>query len=103
MPADLIPNAAGSDGAAEPCPPRGRTVREFAAYYRVSKSKVLRFIASGELRAVNMAGRPRDGKPRWVITPDAQAEFERGRAAGPTPRPKRRRRLPVGFVDFFPN
>ena len=84
-------------------PPRGRTVREFAALYRVSKSKVLRWIAAGELKAINIAER-RDGKPRWVITPDAQAEFERDRTAGrPASKSSRRRRLPPGFVDHYPD
>jgi excisionase family DNA binding protein len=79
---------------------RGRTVRDLAAYYRVSEDKIRRWIACGELRAINTAGKL-CGKPRWVIPPDAQAEFERRRTAGPPPKPPRRRR-PV-MVDYYPD
>ncbi len=42
---------------------RGYTVRDLAGYYRVSEDKIRRWIAAGELKAVNTAtalcGRPR--------------------------------------------
>jgi len=82
-------------------PARGRTVRDLSIYYRVSEDKIRRWIASGELRAINTADDP-CGKPRWVIPPDAQAEFERRRAAGPPPKPMRRRRRPAA-VDYYPD
>jgi transposase len=81
--------------------PRGRTTREVAAYFRVSEDKVRAWIAKGELAAVNTAA-VLCGKPRWVITPDALAEFEQRRAGGPPPKaPPRKRRRPE-VIDFYP-
>jgi hypothetical protein len=82
-------------------PARGRTVRDLSAYYRVSEDKIRRWIASGELRAINTAA-ALCGKPRWVIPPDALADFERRRAAGPPPKPPRRRRRPAA-IDYYPD
>ena len=82
-------------------PARGRTVRDPAAYYRVSEDKIRRWIAAGELRAINTAGKL-CGKPRWVIPPDAQAEFERRRAGGPPPKVPRRQRR-AAPVDYYPD
>ena len=84
-----------------PDPARGRTVRDLAAFYRVSEDKIRRWIATGELRAINTAGRL-CGKPRWVIPPDAQAEFEQQRTGGPPPKPPRRRRQPA-VIDYYPD
>jgi hypothetical protein len=53
------------------------------------------------LRAVNTAA-VLCGKPRWVIPPEALAEFERGRAAAqPKPAPRRKRKPTA--IDFFPD
>ena len=43
----------------------------------------------------------RGGRPRWVITPEALAAFERARTGGPATQqvPRRRRRLQA--VDYF--
>jgi hypothetical protein len=82
-------------------PGAGKTVREFARRYRVSADKVRAWIALGELTAVNTASRL-CGKARWVITPEALAEFEKGRQGGPTPKPQGRRRQAVG-IDFYPD
>jgi excisionase family DNA binding protein len=82
-------------------PARGRTVRDLAAYYRVSEDKIRRWIGSGELRAINTASKL-CGKPRWVIPPDALTEFERRRAGGPPPKPARRRRPPT-VIDYYPD
>jgi hypothetical protein len=77
-----------------------RTPREFGRDYRIGIQKVLRFIANGELRAVNVA--PSGSvKPQWIITPEAASEFERRRSSVPTPKPAKQRRQPVA-VDFFP-
>jgi hypothetical protein len=77
------------------------TVEDCARRYRVSPDKVRAWIALGELKAVNTAA-AKCGKPRFVILPAALAEFERSRAAGPPPKPARRRRQPA-MVDFFPD
>jgi transposase len=82
-------------------PVRGLTVADVARRYRVGEDKVRRWIARGELAAINTAA-AFCGKPRWVITPDALIAFERRRAGGPRPTPKRRRRQPPA-VDYLPD
>jgi excisionase family DNA binding protein len=69
-------------------PQRGYTTREIAARYRVSEDRVRRWIARGELRAINRRD-SRAGRPSWVIPPEALAEFERGRQAASADAPKR--------------
>ena len=56
----------------------------------VAPGKVLVWIRSGELRAVDLAER-RGGRPRWKIMPAALDEFLSARASQP-PTPRRRRR-----------
>ncbi len=80
---------------------RGLTVADVARRYRVSPDKVRAWIARGELRAINTAS-ALCGKPRWVIPPDALAEFERRRAGGPPPNPTRKRKR-TAQVDYFPD
>jgi transposase len=70
--------------AAESLAAPGLTVRDVARRYRVSPDKVRGWIARGELPAVNTAA-ALCGKPRWVVTPDALASFERRRAGRPPP------------------
>ncbi len=65
----------------------GLTVRDLARRFRVNPDKVRLWIRRGELRAVNTAT-ARCGRPRWVGSPDALAEFERRRTSGPPPRPR---------------
>jgi transposase len=72
-----------------------------AAPYRVGTDKVRGWIRRGELRAINTKD-VRSGRPRWVIPPEAPADFERGRAPStPPPRPKRRKR--ITRVDYYPD
>jgi hypothetical protein len=78
----------------------GLTVADVAARYRVSPDKVRTWIGRGELAAINTAA-ALCGKPRWVITPDALIAFEKGRAGGPIPKPRRRRRQ-QDVVDYYP-
>ena len=79
----------------------GLTVPEVARLYRVSRAKALNWIKAGELRAINTAD-ALCAKPRWVILPDALAEFERRRAGGPPPKTARRRKRSC-TVDYFPD
>jgi hypothetical protein len=78
----------------------GLTVADVARRYRVSPDKVRAWIARSELAAVNTAA-VLCGKPRWIILPDALAAFERRRAGGPAPKPRRRARL--AQVDYYPD
>ena len=80
-------------------PIAGLTVADFARRYRVGVDKVRAWIAKGELKAINTAALS-CGKPRWVVTPEAVAEFEAKRAGGPAPKPQRRRRQ-SHLVDYY--
>jgi transposase len=85
------------------CPTAGLTVRDVAQRYRVGEDKVRGWIARGELRALNTA-MTMCGRSRWVVTPEALAEFERQRQGGPAAKPEpRRRRRPQNFVDYYPD
>jgi hypothetical protein len=79
----------------------GYTVADLARRYRVSEDRVRGWIDRGELRAVNRrdAGA---GRPAWVVTPEALADFERGRAPITAPKPQRRRRRPE-VRDYYPD
>ena len=78
------------------------TPPEVAQRLGISIKKILHWIETAELRAVNTATR-RTGRPRWKITPEALAEFERSRtnvAPAPLPVRKTRRNADASFVQF---
>jgi transposase len=77
----------------------GLTVAEVARRFRVGEDKVRSWIKSGELAALNTAS-ALCGRPRFVVTPDALAAFERRRSAA-APKPARRRR-PAPTIDYYP-
>jgi excisionase family DNA binding protein len=78
----------------------GLTVRDVAHRYRVGQDKVRRWIRRGELRAINTAA-ALCGRPRWVVPPEALAEFENGRRGGPAPKTCLRRRK-TQAIDYYP-
>ncbi len=79
---------------------RGYTVADIAARLRVSTDKVRRWIERGLLTALNTSD-VRCAKPRYVVTPEALADFEESRAvAKPTKTPPRRHRT---TKDFYPD
>jgi transposase len=82
-------------------PAAGLTVRDVARRYRVGEDKVRAWIRRGELRAINTA-MVLCGRPRWVVTHDAIAEFERRRAGGPPPKQPRRKKR-TELIDYFPD
>jgi transposase len=81
---------------------RGYTVADVAQRYRVSPDRVRAWIRRGELKGLNTRDL-RCGRPRFVVTHESLADFERSRqAATPeAPKPKRRKRMPE-FEDFYP-
>ncbi len=79
----------------------GYTVADLAKRYRVSPDKVRAWIRRAELRAVNTADR-RCARPRFVVSPEALAEFERGRQAATPPKPAKRKKR-IAQVDYFPD
>jgi transposase len=79
----------------------GKTVREIARLCRVSPDKVRAWISRGELRAINTAD-TLCGKPRWVVLPEALAEWERSRQAQTPAKLAPRRKRQAGAVDYYP-
>jgi hypothetical protein len=79
----------------------GSTVADLQRRWRVGQDKILGWIRRGELRALNVATAV-CARPRYVVTPDALAEFEGRRASGPPPKPRRRPRQ-TGLVDYYPD
>ncbi|HEV3022085.1 MAG TPA: helix-turn-helix domain-containing protein [Pirellulales bacterium] len=73
---------------------------ELAAELGVSWSKVIGWIKSGELVAVNLAAQP-GRRPQWRIARTDLELFLARRSATPTPRATRRRRKPAGEVIQF--
>lgn len=66
------------------------TTSEVATSRGVNVTKVLAWIDSGELKAVNCA-KNRNGLPRWKIPAEALAAFDRARASTPSPPPAKAR------------
>jgi transposase len=80
----------------------GLTVRDVARRYRVGEDKVRGWIKRGELSAMNTADR-RCARPRFVVTAESLAEFERRRQAATPDAPKPRRRKRTNEIDFYPD
>lgn len=78
----------------------GLTTRDIARRYRVGEDKVRSWIRRGELAAINTAD-VRSAKPRFVVTAEALAAFERARSAAPPPKTARRKKRSV-LVDYYP-
>jgi hypothetical protein len=76
------------------------TPPDLAKRLGVNCHKILLWIASGELQAVNVATRP-TGQPRWRITPAAIEAFELRRSSQPAPRQTRRHRTRSPEIKEF--
>jgi hypothetical protein len=70
------------------------TAAGVARLYGVGMKKVLRWIREGELEAVNLATSADERRmlPRWSISAEALAAFERRRGATTNAKPPRKRR-----------
>jgi transposase len=79
----------------------GLTVRDVARRYRVGEDKVRGWIKRGELAAIDTADR-RSARPRYVVTAESLAAFERSRSVAPPPEPARRKKR-MTKVDYFPD
>lgn len=80
----------------------GYTTADLSARWRVSPDKVRGWIERGELAALNVATHA-CARPRYVVTADAVAAFERRRSAAPTPKAPRRRRAKSEIHDYYPD
>ena len=79
--------------------PRALSVRQAAQFLGVGRGKVLHWIHSGRLGAIDVAA---DGcpHPQYRVLPRHLEAFEQSRSAGPPPpRPRRKR---IEAVDYFP-
>lgn len=77
------------------------TPPEVARQWGVSVDKVLTWIRSGELRAVNLATRL-SGRPRYRIDINDLRDFEQRRAVVAPPTPSRTRKKPNSdVIQFF--
>lgn len=76
-------------------------VRQLVERYEVTQTTVLHWIASGQLRAINVGVDPGKQKPRWRITEEALREFELARSTSPppTPSPRKRRKATTATTD----
>lgn len=64
----------------------------------VKPEKVVAWVRSGQLRALNVSNGTR---PRFRIDPADLAVFEQGRAVVPAAKPSRRRRQSADVIQFF--
>jgi hypothetical protein len=73
-----------------------------AKLWGVSPDKVLAWIRSGELRAIDASGR-RGGRPRYLIDVADLAAFEKTREAMQVERvqPRPRRKQAEGVIEYF--
>jgi transposase len=81
--------------------PAGYTTADIAKRFRVGEDKIRSWIRSGELIAINTAD-VKCGKPRFVVTAESLAAFERGRQTVTPPKPARRKKR-TNVVDFYPD
>jgi hypothetical protein len=81
-------------------PVLGYLISDICRRHRVKRSKVLRWIKSGELAAVNTAD-PGE-RPRYVVLDVELLAFEQKRAAA-TPRKAPRRKRAAAEKDYFPD
>lgn len=67
----------------------------------VKPAKILAWIRTGEITAVNIGNG--QSKPRWRISPESLADWERRRSsqANVKAKPARRRATPASVIEFF--
>ena len=75
------------------------TPPEIAKRWGVSPEQIIRFIRSGELRAINVATNPA-GRPRFLIDIRDLQVFEQRRSVSPTSKVRRSRSQP-GIIHYF--
>lgn len=108
----LSKSASGSDPPLRYVPPGdewttvGQTKREklsppqIARAWGVSPDKVLTWIRTGELRAIDASTR-RSGRPRYLVDVGDLARFEAARAVMPLPKTSRKRKKANDVIEFF--
>ena len=77
------------------------TPPEIARLWGVSVEKVIAFIRSGELQAMNAATPGRNQRPRYLIDVADLEDFERRRTVGPSPKQAPRHRRERSGDDYY--
>jgi Helix-turn-helix domain len=78
------------------------TPPEVAKQLRCKASKILAWIATGELVAVNIAARSNGARPRYRISQLSIDRFIAGRSTtGKSAAPRRRRQLEANFTEYL--
>jgi len=80
---------------------RTLTVREVAEYFGVNGSKVGKWIANGELKAVNVAVSANGKRPRYRVTQASLDAFEAARSVSTPPVVQRRKKRPSTIVKQY--
>lgn len=77
------------------------TPPEIARLWGTSTEKILAFIRSGELKAINAATPGRNQRPRYLIDIADLEDFERHRTVGPAPKLPPRRKRQVANGEYY--
>ncbi|UUO09288.1 helix-turn-helix domain-containing protein [Blastopirellula sp. J2-11] len=76
------------------------TPQEVATALQVGVDRIRQFIASGELRAINLA-KAGSSRPQWRIRESDLKSFEELRMNRPPPKITRRRKKLPGVIEFY--
>ena len=79
------------------------TPPQIAEQLGVAHEKILNFIRTGELRAIDLSS-CRGSRPRWHISREDLESFLARRAATPSPAPKRKKKKAKGYdsvIEFY--
>ncbi len=80
---------------------RPLTPPQIAERLGVGVNKVLCWIRSGELTAINLTVNPKGERPRYRIQPSDLESFLLKRRTVPKPKVNRRRRKQSGVIEYF--
>ena len=74
---------------------------QLAARWKISPEKVIGWIRTGQLKAINLAT-DTNGRPRYRITAESVEAFENARCVQASPKPiRRKRRTTSDVIEFF--
>lgn len=77
------------------------TPPQIAKAWGIKKEKVIAWIRSGELKAINVATNANGARPRFLVDVEDLAAFELRRQVVPPSKPVKRKKRPSGVIEFF--
>ena len=78
------------------------SVKDLQARFSVSQHTILHWLATGQLKSLNVGRDPGKKRARYRVTESALAEFEQSRAtAAPASRTRRRRHHVDDVIEFI--